>query len=180
MQTKSLVVYYSRTGNNRFTALRLAERLGCDSEELRSRSRGFFSLLMGSALGFGAGNLNLEKNPADYDRVILLGPIWMGKVVLPLRAFLRTYGRSVKALAFVTVCGSDEASKDGGFGYETVFGKFRAILGDKFAGGFAIPVTLLPESGANATETRLTAENFTGAIAARFEEVVGELKGAPK
>ncbi len=174
---KTLILYYSRTGNNRFAALKLAEALDCDIEEIRSLCGGFSFLLLGSALTFGLGNRKLSRNPADFDRVILCGPIWMGRIVLPLRAFLRKYGRSLKSLAFVTVCGSDEASKSGGFGYETVFGKFRALLGEKFAGGFAIPVTLIPGGGADATKARLNGANFTGEIAARFQAVADSLKG---
>lgn len=173
---KTLVVYYSRTGNNRFIAQKLAETLDCETEDIRPRSGGFFLLLLGSAMGFGAGNRKLLRNPADYDRVILCGPIWMGKIVLPLRSFLRKYGHSIKSLVFVTACGSDEASKDGGFGYETVFGKFLAILGDKFTGGFAIPVTLIPASGVDATKVSLNEANFTGEIAKRFKTVARELE----
>lgn len=173
---KTLVLYYSRTGNNRFAAQRLAEALDCDIEEIRTLCGGFFFLLLGSALKFGLGNRKLARNPADYDRVILCGPIWMGQIVLPLRVFLRKYARSLKALAFVTVCGSDEKSKDTGFGYETVFGKIRALLGEKFAGGYAIPVTLILGSGVDATKVSLNEANFTGEIASRFEEVAESLR----
>ncbi len=173
---KTLILYYSRTGNNRFAAQRLAEALDCEIEEIRPASGGFFSLLLGSALKFGLGNRKLARNPADFDRVILCGPIWMGQIVLPLRVFIRKYGRSLKSLTFVTVCGSDEASKDTGFGYETVFAKFRALLGEKFAGGLAIPVTLIPGSGVDATKVILTEANFTGEIAARFQAVADRLR----
>ncbi len=171
----TLVLYYSRTGNNRLVAQRIAERLACDIDEIRPALGSFFFLLLGSAMKAGLGNRKLARDPGDYDRVILCGPIWMGTVVLPLRSFLLKYRKRIKSLAFVTACGSDETSKSGGFGYETVFGKFRDILGPAFAKGYALPVTLAAPAGAVSTKIVLDETNFTGEIASRYEAVVEEL-----
>jgi len=173
---KTLVVYYSRTGNNRFVAQRLADALTCEVEEIRPAFGGFFFLLAGSALKIGVGNRRLRNDPAAFDRVILCGPIWMGTVVQPLRAFLSKYRKTIKSLTFVTACGSDEKSKDGGFGYETVFAKIRDLVGPALDGAHALSVSLVPGSGADTTKSRLDETTFTGELAARFESLVAGLR----
>lgn len=174
----TLVLYYSRTGNNRFVAERLAGELGCDIAEIRPALGGFFFLLLGSALKAGLGNRRLSRDPGSYERIVLCGPIWMGQVVWPIRSLLRRYRRSIRSLAFVTACGSDDSNKDTGFGFESVFAKYREILGQSFAGGYALPVNLAAGAGAGAeaTKTRLTEAAFSGDILTRYEATVAALR----
>jgi flavodoxin len=78
---KSLVVYYSRTGNTKFVAEEVAAELGADLEEivdLKSRN-GRLGWL--SASRDATGNriteiAETQRNPADYDLVVLGTPVW--------------------------------------------------------------------------------------------------------
>jgi hypothetical protein len=72
-------------------------------------------------MGINIGNRNLKTRVEDYDKVILCGPIWMGKLIVPLRNFAVKYGSKVKQLIFVTCCGSTFEGKDQKFGYGLVF-----------------------------------------------------------
>lgn len=80
---KTLVVYYSKTGNNRYLAEKTAEALGCPSAALRPRLPGLLFLLPASATKISLGNRRLKETVSDYDEVILCGPIWMGMFVSP-------------------------------------------------------------------------------------------------
>ena len=75
-------------------------------------------------------NRYLAGKIADYDRVILCGPIWMGRLIPPLRTFLLKYKHIIRQLYFVTCCGSSDAKKDEKFGHALVFREVENIMED--------------------------------------------------
>jgi len=161
---KGLVVYYSEKGSNRVLARRIAEKTGFDMEEIRPRVNSIFPLILGSFTKSGLGNKKINRNIAAYDTIILCGPIWVGQVIYPLSCFIKKYKSQINKLYFITCCGGGDDQKDSKFGYETVFTKMKRLLGDKFAGGFAMPIKLLippgdPEDGV--MKTRLSSGNFS-------------------
>lgn len=104
---KTIVVYYSRKGSNKYLAQKIAKSLGCDIEEIRPRLNVFLLYLMNMHLGIKP--LKYEIN--EYEKVILCGPIWMGKFIPPLRSFVKKYDSKISKLIFVTCCGSTDAQK---------------------------------------------------------------------
>ncbi len=168
---KTIVVYYSRKGSNRFLAEKIASRLSCDMEAIRPRINVFALYLM----RIHAGIRSLKHDIGSYDRVIMVGPIWMGMFVPPLRSFVRRYGSQIRKLVFVTCCGSTYDKKDEKFGHGHVFREVGEILGDKLELTQAFPVGLvLPDEHKEDPDafmnTHLNDENFKGEIAERFEE----------
>ena len=93
---KTLVVYYSHTGNNRFLAERLARDMKGDIEEIKPRLNVFFFLIFSSFLHITFGIKDLEHDIASYDKVLLVGPIWMGNLITPLRSFVKKYCKEQK------------------------------------------------------------------------------------
>ena len=91
---KSLVVYYSRSGNARWVAQTIAAELGSDVEEvvdLKNR---------GGILGFLSGGFDAmrgketkigetKKSPADYDLVVVGTPVWGSRPTPAIRTYLR-------------------------------------------------------------------------------------------
>src|SRR5574343_265490 len=81
---KTLVIYYSLTGNTRFVARAVAKTLGADILELQLKDKP--ENVDGLMKYFWAGKqvftkqkpelLPLVKNPQDYDCLILGTPIW--------------------------------------------------------------------------------------------------------
>ncbi len=90
---RSLIVYYSRTGNTRKVAQELAGMLGADLAEVRCDryQAGFFGYLR-AAYGSAKGRLPPIEFPSaveqPYDLILVGGPIWVGRPALPIRAFL--------------------------------------------------------------------------------------------
>ena len=170
---KILIVYYSKTGNNAYLAKLIAKNNAYDIERIKPRVSAFPLLLLSSALKKGFGNKPMQSRFTDYDKVILCGPIWMGTVVAPLRAFLLKYGNEIRQLHFITCCGGSDEQKEDKFGYATVFAKLAAITGNNLVSTAALPITLVIAPEANrdeaALKTRLTDDNFTGEIAARLD-----------
>ena len=95
---RTLIAYYSMTGNSRALAREIADAFpGADVEEIRERwpRRG----LVGAARALADALLRREPrieppvhDPRDYDLVLMGGPIWAGRMAAPVRAFAGRYG----------------------------------------------------------------------------------------
>jgi flavodoxin len=173
---KMIVVYYSNKGSNRYLAEKISRRLSCAVEEIRPRLNAFPLVLMNMHLGIKP----LQHTIEDYDKVILCGPIWMGKVIAPLRGFINRYSGEINKLIFVTCCGSSDAKKDEKYGYGPVFKEIENILKDKCAFCRAFPIGLvLPDDKKEDTgafmKTRLSDGNFKGEIQELFESFIGKV-----
>ncbi len=173
---KTIVVYYSRKGSNQFLAKKIAEQLSCEMEEIRPKINSFPLFLM----KFNPGIKPLKHSIGDYDRVILVGPIWTGQFIPPLKGFVQKYLPQIRNLAFVTCCGSTYERKDNKFGHGLVFREVKELLNGKLFLTSAFPIGLvLPEDQKEDTDafmkTHLNEENFRGEIKERFGELIKQL-----
>ena len=174
---KTLVVYYSSKGSNKFLAERIAQNLGCEIEVIRPRVNVFLLFLLNVNFGIKP----LKSNISDYERIILCGPIWMGRFIPPLRSFVNSYKSKINSLVFVTCCGSTYEKKDDKFGHNLVFKQVESLLEGKCELCQAFPVGMvLPEEHREDPDafmkTHLNGENFTGEISEIFEEFISKLK----
>jgi flavodoxin len=171
--SKTIVVYYSRKGSNKYLAEKISKSLTCEIEAIRPRLNVFILFLMNIHLGIRP----LKHNITEYDKVILCGPIWMGKFIPPLRSFIIKYSDSITKLIFVTCCGSTYAQKDEKFGHGLVFNEVAEILKDKCVFCQAFPIGLvMPDDKKEDTDafmkTHLNDENFKGEIVEKFENFI--------
>ncbi len=114
---KSLVLYYSQKGSNRYLAERIAKELHCDIEAIQPR----IDLPPLMIKGLHLGNKKMHHTLANYDRIILCGTIWTGQFIAPLRCFVKQQLASIKRLVFVTCCGSsyEKKTKSSGTGWSS-------------------------------------------------------------
>ncbi len=106
----SFVVFYSKSGNTKKIAKIVSEKLGSDLEEIKDlkNRKGFFGFMIS---GFEAVTekpskiAQIEKNPENYDLVIVCTPVWAGSLSSPVRTYLQNYGKSIKKIAFIACCG---------------------------------------------------------------------------
>lgn len=90
---KTLILYYSLTGNTKAGCEALQRELGADIMEikdLRKRSGrwGFFKTAIASLVG---KHTKIEPEQADlagYDNIIIGSPIWTGKLSMAIRTFI--------------------------------------------------------------------------------------------
>jgi flavodoxin len=105
---KTLIVYYSRSGNTAKVANAVAEELGGDVDEIvdvknRAGFFGYLSAAWDTIFNNETDIEPLEKRPADYDLVVIGTPIWNWKVPAPTRAFFgELAGRVRRAAVFCT------------------------------------------------------------------------------
>lgn len=173
---KTIVIYYSRTGNNKYLAEKIAKESASDIELLRPNINLFLFLL----LKLGGGNKKLIHNLSEYDRVILCGPIWMGSLVYPLKNFLTKHIKEIKNLIFVTCCSSTFETKDDKYGYNRVFNIVKEIAGEKCTYCEAFPIQLvMPQEkrkdGEAVMKARLSDDNFKGEIQEHFEKFLAKI-----
>ncbi len=173
---KDIVIYYSNTGNNDYLANRIAKQLNCPIEKIQPHVDVQVLLMFGIHFGIK----KIKSNLSEYDRVILVGPIWMGKFVAPLKNFVKRYKNDIKELVFATCCGSTfEKSRDK-FGHELVFEKITeaygaAVLCQAFPVVLALPEDKREDDKA-VMATRLSDKNFKGELEPIFNEFMKKIK----
>lgn len=111
---KTLVLSYSRTGNNETLAESVSSELSADHIKISEpKGKTFFSIGLDMLL-----NRTPKVNPIsaefeDYDQVIFVGPVWMGHIATPFRAYLNKYGKSLKRYAYVSISGGPDGPNNG-------------------------------------------------------------------
>jgi hypothetical protein len=177
---KSLVLYYSNSGNNRYLAKRFSKSLSCDLEEIKPLAGILPFLIIFSLAGISAGIRKLKHDLKTFDRIIFCGPLWMGRLCSPVKdALLKCRGLSAK-LYFATCCGSSDDAKNDKFGYATVFPAIEHLAGEKKVRCEAFPVTMVlspdkPKDESAVMKAKLSDENFEGRILERLDSFVREI-----
>ena len=86
---KSLIVYYSHSGNNEKLAYYLKEKTGWDVLRINEiKERKTISILLDFMLKRDTKLLHSTTNLKDYSNIIFVAPIWGGKIASPLRSFI--------------------------------------------------------------------------------------------
>lgn len=180
---KALVVSYSLTGNNSMLAGHLARLIGADLEELtvnRKMTNGALALdaMFNRRPPLAPG----PHDPGAYDAVILVGPVWMGKIASPLRS----YGRDLRGgesparrplVAFIALCG-------GALGKNPkVESQVQRLIGRAPVAVKQLYINdLLPEEQRNDSKAtsayQVTPADFDGMWAAEIRELIGAVQGA--
>jgi flavodoxin len=108
----TLVVYYSRTGNTRFVAEKIAEHLNAETCEIvdKKKREGRLGFITGGyeATRKKLTDIEVSKTIDNYDFVIIGTPVWAGKITPAIRTFIKKNDFSGKQLAcFVTLDGDN-------------------------------------------------------------------------
>lgn len=118
-----LIVYYSRTGRTKILAREIAHKLGCAIEEIKTPKRysgifGYQLALLQAIFKVLPEIASLQSELANYDLIIIGGPVWGGSVCSPLRTFIENYKNEFKNVAFM-------ATQSGSIGGKHIFDKMR-------------------------------------------------------
>jgi flavodoxin len=109
---KTLIVYYSFTGNNESLAKELRDRLGADLFRIETRRKTtLFSIVLDLLLNRTPEIKDFYHARNLYDKYIFISPVWAGRVASPMRAFLRKERLQIRGYSFITLCGGGEDQK---------------------------------------------------------------------
>ena len=101
---KTLVVYYTRTGNSKFVAETIAAELGADIEEVtdlkkRQGRLAFLPAGRDAMRGKETEIAQTSRNPTDYDLIIIGQPVWAGSPTPAIRTYVNRNDLSGKNVA---------------------------------------------------------------------------------
>ncbi len=86
---KTVVVYYSRYGNSRVAAKLIARQLGAPVHNIEvKRQKGVFESTFSALFSRRPKIKSMLLNSQDWDIMVLVAPIWMGKPATPVKTFL--------------------------------------------------------------------------------------------
>jgi len=174
---KNLVLYYSKTGSNRFLAEKIGEKLGCGVVEVKPRFNSFLYIALSTVFnrGFGVKRLDIDLN--DYSRLIICSPIWFGKVLSPISDLISKYKAVIPRVFFASCCGSSDDKKDEKFGYSSTHNQLKELLGEKLINFEAFPIGLvIPQDKLNDDKammnTRLSEDTINSSVEKRLDNFI--------
>ncbi len=106
MQNKTLIVYYSLTGNTKFIAESIKEEIKADILAIKPKKE--LDPESSSRFFWGGYQSTMKKkpklepfdiNPLDYDLIIIGTPVWAWNFSPPVRSFIRNYDLKGKKVA---------------------------------------------------------------------------------
>lgn len=121
---KTLIVYFSLTGNTAWAARRLADMLEAETLALETEKaypkRGLGKFFHGGRSAVFGETPALRPygwDPSAYSRVVFGFPVWAGRLTPPLRTFIRENrealaGKTIAAFACQSGSGAEKALAD--------------------------------------------------------------------
>jgi flavodoxin len=113
---KTLIVYYSRTGNTKAVCEALGQELSADIVEVkdltdRTTKLGIIGGMLKTFLGMRTKIFPEKFDMTDYSSVILSSPIWAAKVTPAMRTAIYMNGFKDKKVVMLVTCDSFYAEK---------------------------------------------------------------------
>jgi flavodoxin len=110
---KTLIVYYSFTSNNELLAIELQKKLQCDVLKLEEvKKRTGLTILLDVIFNRRTKIKKYNVAIKDYENLILIAPIWAGKIATPLNTFLKNEKKEINHYSFITLCGGNKGQKE--------------------------------------------------------------------
>jgi len=105
---KTLIAFYSRSGTTKRVAQEVAKALNADVDEVidKKSRKGILGFLRAGydATRGKTTEIEFEKDPYDYDLVIVGTPIWNSRVTPAIRTYLLWNREKIKNAAFFSTC----------------------------------------------------------------------------
>ena len=103
---KIAVVSYSFTGNNEAVANRIAQELEAEHIKITEAKPRTIGTIIADIIFKRIPHVQpIPKSLGEYDWILFFGPIWMGQIATPLRAYLRQIKTFKNRYAFISISG---------------------------------------------------------------------------
>jgi menaquinone-dependent protoporphyrinogen IX oxidase len=109
---KILIIYFSFSGNNRLLAEHLSKRLNCDAFPiLEKKRRTIITIFLDMLFGREPKIKDLECVVSNYDRIVLVAPIWDSKLANPIKSLIKKEKDALFNYFFISLCGYDRSGQ---------------------------------------------------------------------
>jgi hypothetical protein len=103
---KIVVISYSLTGNNEALANSIAEEFAAEHIKITEpKPRTMGSIILDLIFNRTPQVQPIPERLENYDLILFFGPIWMGQVATPLRAYLKHLKTNLRRYAFISIGG---------------------------------------------------------------------------
>jgi flavodoxin len=138
---KTLIVYYSHTGNNKKLAYLLCKKLNCDIHKIsEAKKRRMISIPLDLIFKRKAKLSPYILPFKEYERIIFIGPIWGNHISTPMKAFIEREKHHIDKYGYVTVCNGQKGQK------EKIISELTALIQHSPIEVMELPInSLLPE-----------------------------------
>lgn len=110
---KPLIVYYSHTGNNESLAFQLKDEIGCRVLKLNeNKKRKKISIMLDFMFNRNANLSRYQLDRNEHDLLILVAPVWGGRIASPIRAFIEKERNNIHKYFFITLCNGVDGQKE--------------------------------------------------------------------
>ncbi len=177
---KYLVTYYSNTGNSEFLAKKLAAKLECDIKRIVPKIDKVLVLFLLSLFRISIPTNITVKEMEEYDEVLMLGPIWGGLLISPLRSILKKCVRASNKIHFILTCETSEEAKNDKYGYAKVLSDAKKVGGATVIATEVFSTSLIKGEEESkhsklSDKVKITEDNFKGKIKEKFEQFVSKV-----
>ena len=179
---KYLILCYSKTGNSRFIAQKLSAELSCSMEMIHPYFNYTGLLFLISLLKIPIP-INISTNKIkQYEEIIVIGPIWGGLLIAPLRTLLKKCFKLSKPVHFAVTCESTEEGKDSKYGYNQVLNSTKDLGGQLVKTTSAFSTSLIKGYDSKIKnrfylKTKITEENFSNELKERLDDFKNRILG---
>lgn len=175
------VLFYSNTGNSQFIAEKLAAELNCKTQKIRPSVDSVFILFLLSLLKLGISVNVSPENISKADEVIVIGPIWGGQLIAPLRTAIKVCVKASKKIHFAVSCETKDGEKDSKYGYAQVLKKAMELGAGYVQNTEAFSTDLVNMDGKSwsakpGEKIKISAQNYEGPLRSRVEDFVRKIK----
>ena len=178
-----LILYYSKSGNSKFIAEKLAHRLNYPSKRIIPWMDYILIQILLSLMKFNIPtNISLE-DLRKYDGTIIIGPVWAGQLVSPLRTVLKLCVDASKSIFFAVTCETKDEEEDTRFGHNQILKKALNFSSRFVKGAAAFSTSLviggekLPHSPSS-DKIKITEDNYSNALKERVEDFALKITSA--
>lgn len=110
---KSLIAYYSHSGNNEKLAYYLKDKLKCSIYKITEvKKRKTISILADFLFKRSTKLIDTNLSTDEFDIVILVSPIWGSTISTPIRMFLEKEKENIKRFGFISFCNGESGQKE--------------------------------------------------------------------
>lgn len=111
---KRLILSYSHSGNNKKLSHFIANRYAIDAVDITEikKRRSMYTTMIDTLFSRRPKIEEITEDLSAYDEILLIAPIWVGKISSPMLSALHRYGSTIQKYRFITISGNPAESEE--------------------------------------------------------------------